>query len=123
MKLYYKMSKLIKYTDDLLAWKRPAGPIKVWRVVEGRKKNADGKTLRFSIQEIPEGRFDDVLDLMCTEFIRDEPICEYLNEFLFQILIVITRKYLTQILFFLRIIILIEKYCKSFHNILHCQTP
>ncbi|XP_043273494.1 uncharacterized protein [Venturia canescens] len=73
------MSKLIKYSDDLLGWKRKAGPLKVWGVVEGRKKTSDGKTLRFSIQEVPEDRFDDVLDLMCKVFIKDEPICDSLN--------------------------------------------
>lgn len=47
----------------------------MWQVVEGKKKTADGKTQQFVIQEIPEDRYDDVVNLMCDVFVQDEPTC------------------------------------------------
>ncbi|XP_043278872.1 uncharacterized protein [Venturia canescens] len=73
------MTKFTKYKPEMLGWHKEPGPLKVWRVVDGRKKTEDGKIARFSIQEIPVDRFDDALDLMCTIFLRDEPICSSSN--------------------------------------------
>ena len=47
----------------------PPGPINIWKVVQG---SLNGKPVKFSIQEIPEDRYDDVVDHMCTDFINEE---------------------------------------------------
>ena len=57
------------------------GSPKVWRVMEGRKKTGDGKTVKFSIQEIPEDRHKDVLNFMSKFFIRDEVMCKHFSKF------------------------------------------
>jgi len=59
---------------------RPSGqPPKVWQVIEKMAK--DGKPMKFTIQEIPEDRYEDVIEHMCTYFLADEPICNYLGKF------------------------------------------
>ncbi|KYQ57221.1 hypothetical protein ALC60_03742 [Trachymyrmex zeteki] len=50
---------------------------KVWQVIE--KKNKDGKLMKFTIQEIPEDRYEDAIQHMCTYFLADEPTCQCLN--------------------------------------------
>lgn len=67
-----------RYVDHLdfsgLTWKRPECPTRVWRIVEGRRKTADGKMPRFSIQEVPAELEDDVIDFMVTNFLDEEPV-------------------------------------------------
>ncbi|XP_076163428.1 arylalkylamine N-acetyltransferase-like 2 [Ptiloglossa arizonensis] len=58
---------------------KPPGQAKVWNVVECVKKGRQGPPVKFSIQEIPEDRYEDVLDHMCKYFIAEEPICKFLN--------------------------------------------
>ncbi|XP_011704618.1 PREDICTED: uncharacterized protein LOC105459946 [Wasmannia auropunctata] len=57
---------------------RPPGePPKVWKHIE--KTDKDGKLMKFTIQEIPEDRYDDAIEHMCTYFLADEPTCSCLN--------------------------------------------
>ncbi|KYN44798.1 hypothetical protein ALC56_00793 [Trachymyrmex septentrionalis] len=57
---------------------KPLGqPPKIWQVIE--KKNKDGKLMKFTIQEIPEDRYEDAIQHMCTYFLADEPTCQCLN--------------------------------------------
>ncbi|XP_011056699.1 PREDICTED: uncharacterized protein LOC105147411 [Acromyrmex echinatior] len=57
---------------------KPLGqPPKVWQVIE--KKNKDGKLMKFTIQEIPEDRYEDAIQHMCTYFLVDEPTCKCFN--------------------------------------------
>ncbi|XP_076235355.1 arylalkylamine N-acetyltransferase-like 2 [Calliopsis andreniformis] len=58
--------------------KRP-GQTKVWRVVEVVKKGSQEPPIKVSIEEIPEDRYDEVADHMCSYFIPDEPICNCMN--------------------------------------------
>ncbi|KOC62775.1 hypothetical protein WH47_03759 [Habropoda laboriosa] len=55
-----------------------SGPPKVWKVVELKKKNEE-KPIKFTIQEIPEDRYEEVVEHMCTYFIADEPMCKCIN--------------------------------------------
>ncbi|XP_011700254.1 PREDICTED: uncharacterized protein LOC105457336, partial [Wasmannia auropunctata] len=51
---------------------RPLGePPKVWKHIEKTDKN--GKLMKFTIQEIPEDRYEDAIEHMCTYFLADEP--------------------------------------------------
>ncbi|XP_011174933.2 uncharacterized protein LOC105207197 [Solenopsis invicta] len=52
-------------------------PPKVWQLIE--KVDTNGKLMKFTIQEIPEDRYEDVIQHMCTYFLTYEPICQYLN--------------------------------------------
>ena len=64
---------------------KPLGqPPKIWQVIE--KKNKDGKLMKFTIQEIPEDRYEDAIQHMCTYFLADEPTCQCLSKF-YQLLI------------------------------------
>jgi len=54
-------------------------PPKIWQVIE--KKNKDGKLMKFTIQEIPEDRYEDAIQHMCTYFLVDEPTCQCLSKF------------------------------------------
>lgn len=57
-----------------LKWRRPDNipwP-KVWHRFEARSKS--GQMYRIKIQDIPEDRYDEVLDFMETEFDKNEPI-------------------------------------------------
>lgn len=58
---------------------KPPGPPKVWEVI--KKLSKDGRPIKFTIQEIPEDRYEDVLQHMCTYFLADEPTCETMSEF------------------------------------------
>ena len=58
---------------------KPPGQAKVWKVVECAKKGSKEAPIKFSIQEIPEDRYQDVIDHMCNYFIADEPICNCMN--------------------------------------------
>jgi len=59
---------------------KPLGqPPKVWKLIE--KMDKDGKLIKFTIQEIPEDRYEDTVQHMCTYFLADEPICNYLGKF------------------------------------------
>ena len=59
---------------------KPIGqPPKIWKVIE--KVRQDGKPMKFTIQEIPEDRYEDALEHMYTYFLADEPICQCLSKF------------------------------------------
>ncbi|XP_046742180.1 uncharacterized protein LOC124408920 [Diprion similis] len=68
-----------KYVDyiDLsgLYWKRPEGPERVWRVVDGRKKMPSGEVPRFIIQEVPESMEEELVDFMTKYFASEETLC------------------------------------------------
>lgn len=59
---------------------KPPGPPKVWKIVEIKKKDAD-VPIRFTIQEVPEDRYDDVIEHMCKYFLADEPMCKCTSKF------------------------------------------
>lgn len=59
-------------------WKRPAGPLNVWRTIEGEERNT-GARLRFSIQQLPEARYEEAVTHMCDYFIADEATCKCLS--------------------------------------------
>lgn len=61
---------------------KPPGPPKVWKVVEIKKKDAVAP-IRFTIQEIPEDRYEEVAEYMCKYFIPDEPMCKSVGKFFF----------------------------------------
>ncbi|XP_031826761.1 uncharacterized protein LOC116424468 [Nomia melanderi] len=54
------------------------GQSKVWKVVEAVVKGQQEPT-KFTIRELPEDRYEDAIDHMCTYFIAEEPICKYWN--------------------------------------------
>ncbi|XP_012541106.1 uncharacterized protein LOC105839376 [Monomorium pharaonis] len=57
---------------------RPSGQSpKVWQLIE--RVDESGKLTKFTIQEIPEDRYEDAIQHMCTYFLVDEPICHYLK--------------------------------------------
>lgn len=68
-----------KYADYLeptrSTWKRPNGPPRVWRVVQGRKKMSNGEVPKFHIQEVPEKLKEDVIDYAVKYFIPEETTC------------------------------------------------
>ncbi|XP_024945442.1 uncharacterized protein LOC107272393 [Cephus cinctus] len=74
---------MAKTENRSLSWKRPSGPPKIWKRFEINEKTGsegkDGKVLRFSIEEIPTDRYDEVLDLIVNNFMADEPLCRCLN--------------------------------------------
>lgn len=74
-----------KYADYLeptnFTWKRPNGPPRVWRVVDGRKKMSDGGIPRFSIQEVPKELNKDVIDFVVKYFITEEVTCVDQSEY------------------------------------------
>ncbi|KAJ8687510.1 hypothetical protein QAD02_023304 [Eretmocerus hayati] len=55
-------------------WKKPPGPLNVWKIVECEEKLPDGtpRFVRFSIQDIPENRFDEAITHLCNYFVADE---------------------------------------------------
>lgn len=59
-----------------LKWKRPASEYpKIWFTFEA--KDIDSNDLvRYHIQDLPESRFDNALEIMAATFCRDEPVCE-----------------------------------------------
>ncbi|XP_033209992.1 uncharacterized protein LOC117168447 [Belonocnema kinseyi] len=61
-----KVNPIVPYTS----WRRPPGPLNVWKVVDGYK---NGEPTKFKIQEIPSDRFEEVLDHMCDYYLADEP--------------------------------------------------
>ncbi|XP_058801488.1 uncharacterized protein LOC131670126 [Phymastichus coffea] len=64
-------------------WIRPPGPLNIWKVVDGYETLDDGtkKAAKFSIQDVPndDKRRQEVLDLMCTHFLAEEPCCKSLE--------------------------------------------
>lgn len=67
------MSSLVKY-------KKSIDQQTIWQVVEGKNKNANGNTLKFYIQEIPESRYEEVLDFMTNIMLQDELTCASLSK-------------------------------------------
>lgn len=63
--------------EKLLRIKPLGQPPKIWKSIE--KVTKDGKTIKFTIQEIPEDRYENAIQHMCTYFLVDEPICHCLN--------------------------------------------
>lgn len=63
---------------------KPPGPPKVWDVVELKIKTSE-TPIKFSIQEIPEDRYPELIELMCSDFIADEPLCKSLSKSFFRL--------------------------------------
>lgn len=61
-----------------LKWKRPENvPFpSVWSRFEGRRE-INGKIPKFWVQDVPEERFEEAAEMMCKNFIYDEPLCKY----------------------------------------------
>lgn len=61
-----------------MVWKRPEDvPFpSVWRRFEGRKP-IDGTIPKFWVQDIPEEKFEEVVEVMCLNYIYEEPLCRY----------------------------------------------
>lgn len=59
--------------------KQPGQPPKVWQQLE--KVGKDGKSLKFTIQEIPEDRYEEAIQHMRTYFVAEEPTCECWSKF------------------------------------------
>ncbi|KYN03212.1 PREDICTED: uncharacterized protein LOC108773586 [Cyphomyrmex costatus] len=68
---------LQKEIDEMRRIRPSEQPPKIWQQIE--KKNIDGKLVKFTIQEIPEDRYEDAVQHMCTYFLADEPSCRCLN--------------------------------------------
>ncbi|XP_036338619.1 uncharacterized protein LOC118748353 [Rhagoletis pomonella] len=56
-----------------MVWSRPVGPPLVWSVIE--LIDSAGEKRKFSLQEIPEERYEEALCHMCSIFVKDETIC------------------------------------------------
>jgi hypothetical protein len=67
--------------DGRVLWKRPESvPFPtVWRRCVGKKKTEDGRILRFRIQDVTEDMHEELIDMMTTHFLRDEPLCASQN--------------------------------------------
>ncbi|XP_076754107.1 arylalkylamine N-acetyltransferase-like 2 [Xylocopa sonorina] len=57
---------------------KPPGQAKVWKVIE-IKVPKSVTPIKFTIQEVPEDRYEDVVEYMCKYFIPDEPMCKCFN--------------------------------------------
>lgn len=79
-----KMAEALKRMTKVF---KPPGSPKIWEVVE--KTNKDGRSLKFTIQDIPEERNEEAVEHMCKYFLADEPTCACFSKSL--LLIVIGR--------------------------------
>lgn len=70
---------LKKAMEKLPRIKPPGQPPKIWKSIE--KVTKDGKPMKFTIQEIPEDRYEDAVQHMCAYFLADEPTCQCLSKF------------------------------------------
>lgn len=70
---------LKKAMEKLPPVKPPGQPPKIWKSIE--KVTKDGKPMKFTIQEIPEDRYEDAVRHMCAYFLADEPTCQCLSKF------------------------------------------
>ncbi|XP_011700237.1 PREDICTED: uncharacterized protein LOC105457329 [Wasmannia auropunctata] len=68
---------LQKEIDKMQRFRSSDQPPIVWKHIE--KTDKDGKRLKFTIQEIPEDRYEDAVEHMCANFLADEPTCNCLN--------------------------------------------
>lgn len=58
-----------------LQWTRPdnvASPV-VWRTFEAKESKDSDKLVKYIIQDLPEGRFDDAISHMTEYFLVDHP--------------------------------------------------
>ncbi|XP_043488747.1 uncharacterized protein LOC122515447 [Polistes fuscatus] len=79
-----RIAKKNKESVDLEKIKLPPirtpGPIKIWKTIDGfRTVGDESNPVKIILQEIPEDRYEDFLDHMCTYFIVDEPCCSCLK--------------------------------------------
>lgn len=70
---HIRISKRIPNDSDR-RMDRVTGAPRIWRVVNGRRKMPNGEIPRFSIQEVPEELFDDVVDFLVKYFLTEEQI-------------------------------------------------
>ena len=63
-------------------WIRPPGPLQVWKIIDGYEVLPDGtcSPIKISIQDIPPDRHEEVLEVMCTYFLNEDPIAKSLRE-------------------------------------------
>ncbi|XP_014227016.1 uncharacterized protein LOC106652526 [Trichogramma pretiosum] len=68
----------VKKRQTIKSWNRPDGPLNIWRIIEGEEHQNDGtkKKIKFSIQDIPEEHYQDVIKHMCDYFVADEVTCQ-----------------------------------------------
>lgn len=64
-----------------LKWTRPKTSEypKIWLTFEAKDIDSD-KLVEYRIQDLPESRFDEAIQLMTMNFCRDEPLNEALGE-------------------------------------------
>lgn len=61
-----------------LKWKRPRDVVSyphVWVEFEGKESKTSDKLVKYWIQDLPEERFKEALDLVAKYFLPDEPYC------------------------------------------------
>ncbi|XP_033335407.1 arylalkylamine N-acetyltransferase-like 2 [Megalopta genalis] len=58
---------------------KPPGQTTIWKVVEAKAKGSEGPPIKFTIQELPEDRYEEAVEHMCKYFIADEPMCNCWN--------------------------------------------
>ncbi|XP_012221783.1 uncharacterized protein [Linepithema humile] len=68
---------LKKAIESMACVKQPGQPPKVWQLLE--KVGKDGKPLKFTIQEIPEDRYEEAIQYLCKNLVAKEPITKYWN--------------------------------------------
>nr|XP_012221784.1 PREDICTED: uncharacterized protein LOC105671858 isoform X3 [Linepithema humile] len=66
---------LKKAIESMACVKQPGQPPKVWQLLE--KVGKDGKPLKFTIQEIPEDRYEEAIQYLCKNLVAKEPITKY----------------------------------------------
>lgn len=91
-------SKYAEYLDlPPESWKRPDGPLRVWRTFESCKKTADGEVQKFSIEEVPEELKEEIVDFMEEYFLPGEAMSVNQSEFntCFELYYLTVMKYFT----------------------------
>lgn len=78
------MSDPRSINDVTLHWKRPPGPINIWKTIESTKHSKNGKPIKYILQDIPKERYQDALDHMSKFFWHDEPACRSLSKYSLQ---------------------------------------
>lgn len=75
--------KLEIVPSEIMGWSRPIGPLRVWRNIE--LVNSLGKKIQISIEDIPEDQYPEILNHMCTIFIKDEATLSSMSKFIIKI--------------------------------------
>ena len=62
-----------------LSFRRPPGPVNIWKVIDFRWT---GQPIKITIQEIPEESYDDVVKFMCEDFLEEETFFKHFSKYL-----------------------------------------